>query len=387
MVTDHLASVEVRITGIGLVNPLGFTPEEFHEALCAGKSGVQKVMSSDGVEISVAQVRGFPKLWETPWFSDLPPLAHYAIRAGKEALRNAGLDRETPKPLRLGLILATSHGLLETDYRIYQTMSGIGPHAVSPLTALLSGKDVLTHLCAIHLGVTAFTRTIVGGACSSLQAVNLARITLATGKADMVLVGGADAVPDFLARFLRNAGMTSPGGECRPYEKNANGLVLGEGAAFLVMETATGAERRGVSGLARVIDCNLDSDLSMDVTAGKEPVLATLIGDLFAPTEPNRHTTVIYGNGCGEPRLDDYEKTALETVFRSDLSELALTAPKAQTGDCGSVSGLFHLISACRYLAEGTFPCLYAASADRRCLVTACETGGNVGGLLLEQVR
>lgn len=254
----------VAITGLGAVTPVGNTAPDTWASLKAGKSGIGLISKFDTTDFKVkvaAEVKGFDakEYFGVAEARRGDPFVHYALVASDEAMRDSGLDQEgAVDHERLGVYLGSGIGGIKTCTENTENLVKRGPNRVSPfmipamIANMASGQVAIRHKCYGP------TLPVVTACATSTNTIGEAFRAIRFGYADAILAGGSEAaiVPLALAGFTNAKALTrnpDPATACRPFDKNRDGFVMGEGAAVLVLEDMDHALARGAHVYAEVM--------------------------------------------------------------------------------------------------------------------------------------
>lgn len=243
------------ITGLGAVTPLGIGADVLHQRWAAGDCGIV-----DGAgACSDFEPKDFLSVKE---MRRLDRFSQLALVAADEALAQAGWRDELPyDPLRVGCILATGIGGIETLETQHDVMRDRGPRMVSPLGVPLYMPNAAAAAVSMKYGLQGQTLGVVSACSSGAHAIGYALRTIQYGDADAVLVGGSEAtLTVFGFAGFQTMQALSPVGISRPFDARRDGFVMGEGAGMLVLEEASAAVKRGATVLGEVIGYGATSD-------------------------------------------------------------------------------------------------------------------------------
>jgi 3-oxoacyl-[acyl-carrier-protein] synthase II len=251
-----MAARRVAVTGAGVVSPLGSSLEEFHRSLASARSGIAR-LAPELSEHSGVQV-GAPVDWDpAPHFkqaeaANLDRVAQFALTAAAQAIANSGLQVEQLSPERIGVSWGTGMGGAHTQEMSYKQVYGAGEWRVRPLTVVMAMSNAAGSNVAVRHGLGGPFANFSTACSSSAMALGEAMRTIAAGRADAMIAGGAEALlaPGTLTawqalRTLAPADADNPAASCKPFDKRRAGLVLGEGAAAFVLEEESHARARG----------------------------------------------------------------------------------------------------------------------------------------------
>ncbi|MFJ4478694.1 beta-ketoacyl-[acyl-carrier-protein] synthase family protein [Streptomyces xanthochromogenes] len=353
----------VVVTGIGANTPVGTTAPETWQALLDGRSG--------GKALTETWAEQLPVRIAAPATSDpaaafpvtqarrLDRAAQFALIAAREAWSDAGFasDATSDNTLdgeRLGVVVGTAVGGVTSLLAGHERLIDRGPHAVSPHMPTMMIPNAAAAHVGLDLGADASVHTTVSACASSTEALIHAADMIRLGRADVVVAGGAEAPihPVALAGFGAMRALSQRNDEperaSRPYDKNRDGFVLGEGAAMLVLEDEQHARARG----ARIYCCIAGAGQSVDghhivqphpEGAGAANAIRRALAD--ADLEPgdirhvNAHVTATPLGDLGEAR-------ALHQVFGSGVDQVVVSATKSMTGHLQGAAGAVEAVAA-----------------------------------------
>lgn len=362
---------DVVITGCGVVSPLGLDPGGVHARLCAGETASAPITAFDPTPFPARHacaVRGFQgKDWveNRKNLKLMTPAVQYGIAAIRLAAQSAGLVPGVVAPERLGMFVGAGTAFGEMgdlvpalekamvdghhDARRFATE---GMPVVNPLW-LLKGlsNNVLGYASAL-LDAQGINQNYCNSGVGALQAVGEAAWAVAEGRADVIIAGASDAAfnVEHLTGFGR-LGVLSAGDRGQPFDVQHDGFVVGDGAAFFVLESAAHAASRGARSLARV--AGMGNATALRGLSGCDPkaISAAFQGALrvagWAPTTID----VVHAHGNGNPRYDAAEAGAIASTFGP--SGPAVTADKGGLGHSISAAGGLSLAVALETMRTG----------------------------------
>jgi len=261
----------VVITGMGAITPLGNGVETFWNGLKEGKSGIDKIDRFD-VEDFTTQFAGQVKDFSPEDYMDrkeakrMDRFTQFAIAATSMAVKDAELNLEKVDPLRIGVILGTGIGGLETLENQVRVLVEKGPGRVSPFLVPMMIANMAAGQISIAIGAKGINSTVVTACASATSAIAEAFKAIRCGDADVVITGGSEApiTPLALAGFCSMKALSTrnedPKAACRPFDAERDGFVMGEGAGILVVESLDHAVKRGAPILAEIIGYGLTAD-------------------------------------------------------------------------------------------------------------------------------
>ncbi|MBM4033500.1 MAG: beta-ketoacyl-ACP synthase II [Planctomycetes bacterium] len=364
-----MARRRVVITGLGCVTPIGPNKESFWQAACAGRSGVSIVTRFDttGFEVRIAG-----------WIPDFNPepliparearrmdrYAQFAVVAAHEALRDSGLDLSREDPDRAGCIIGSGIGGLQEIEEQKAILIQRGPDRVSPFLIPKMMANSAGGVIGIQLGLRGPNTTVLTACASSTHAMGDAMMNIAHGMADIVFTGGAEATitPLGLAGFIACKALSKRNGEptraSRPFDRERDGFVMGEGAGILVFEELDHARARGARIYAEVLGFGATCD-AYHITApepegtGAARSMAIAIRDAgLAPPD----VAYVNAHGTSTPLNDAMETRAMKRVFGGHARKLAINSTKSMIGHLLGASGGVELIQTALSVAHDIVP-------------------------------
>ncbi|MDQ2670770.1 MAG: beta-ketoacyl-[acyl-carrier-protein] synthase II, partial [Gemmatimonadota bacterium] len=261
----------VVVTGLGLVTPLGHDVESTWAGLLAGRSGAAPIAKFDPAQLQVrfaCEVKNFdPTRWMDRKEAKRADLyAQFAMAAAVQAIGHAGLDGAFPTPDRTGVLIGSGIGgigTFEEQCKIFLTK---GPDRVSPFFVPMFIPDIASGLVSIRWGLRGPNFATVSACSSSAHAIGTSFDLIRTGQAECMVTGGAEAAitPLAVAGFQNMKALStrndSPETASRPFDKDRDGFVLGDGGAVVVLESLEHAEKRGATILGEVLGYGQSAD-------------------------------------------------------------------------------------------------------------------------------
>lgn len=360
--------VTVVVTGVGAVTPVGLDATSTFEALLRGESGASSTsVVGEPFETRIAaEVRGFDAataLGER-FARRHARFTHFACVAAREAWRDAGLEQNPYDPARVASLLGVGFGGLERVAEEIETLRTHGPLRVSPFSVTSTvGSDAPSTVASL-LGLRGPSWSIASACASGAHALATAIDLLRSGRVDAVVAGGAEAVvtPAALASFSRMGALSrrndAPEAASRPFDRDRDGFVLGEGAGVLVLETLEGARARGARIYAELAGAGMSVDGLHESRPDREGrqverAMRTALDDAgLSPDDigyVNAHAT-------GTPLGDRVELDVFRRVFGAHTRGVALGATKSMTGHLLGAAGAVEAIVTVLALARGVLP-------------------------------
>ncbi|MBE3580718.1 MAG: beta-ketoacyl-ACP synthase II [Thermoanaerobacteraceae bacterium] len=359
----------VVITGLGVISPVGNDKESFWQALKAGVSGIGPITRFNADEMPTrfaAEVRGFDPgaFLDRKEAKRMDRYSQYAVAAAKMAWQDAGLDIKHVGPWRVGVVFATGIGGMETFEDQSRILLEKGPGRISPFFVPMMIANMAAGQIAIHLGARGTNFTVNTACASGTNAVGEALRVLQRGEAEVVITGGSEAsvTPLALAGFSAMKALSTrneaPQAASRPFDRQRDGFVLGEGAGVLILETLEHARARGARIYAEVAGYGCTAD-AYHITApdpegegaARAMALALADGDL----QPE-DVDYINAHGTSTELNDRIETQAIKKVFGDHAYRLAVSSIKSMVGHLLGAAGAVELVATALTIYEGIIP-------------------------------
>lgn len=354
----------VVITGIGVISPVGVGKENFWNSIKEGKSGVDLITRFDTQDYPVkiaAEVKDFDaaEYMDKKDAKRMDRFTQYAVAASKLAIEDSKLDITNVDNDKFGVILGSGVGGLETFEEQHEKLLNKGPKRVSPFFIPMMIGNMAAGQVSILFGAKGANETIVTACASATNAIGDSFKIIQRGDADIIITGGAEAsiTPIALAGFSSMKALSSnnenPQGASRPFDKNRDGFVMGEGAGILILEELEHALNRGAYIYAEVGGYGMSSD-AYHMTApaengeGAYRAMKMAVDDAKASYDKIDY---INAHGTSTEYNDKFETSAIKTLFKEHAYKLKVNSTKSMTG---------HLLGA----AGGIEGCVCALSID-----------------------
>jgi len=395
----------VVITGVGVTSPLGCGRHDFWRALCDGRSGV---VALDGRQLPRlgGAVTGFvaKDFIASHHLRRMDRLSRMIVAAARMALLDAKLDATTLAPGRVAITVGTAFGnSSETESHI-RRLFGRGPSAVSPMIFPNLVANAPASYVAMELGAMGPNLTVSQLEVSGEYAIGLAFDTVRSGRADVALAGGGDELTMIVTEAYRSTHALSAqrGGVewSSPYDAARSGVVLGEGAAMLVLEPFDRAVERGVPILAEIESVAL---FSIPAPAYDWPWMAEEATATFRALVPEFEADVVCGGANSSRRLDQFELELFDRLLGGSSGPPWLTSLKGATGEFGAAGALTTVEAALSLYEQIVPPLCHLRQLDgdsalrpaaprgmsatlRRALVAGFARGGAAAAITLRHV-
>jgi 3-oxoacyl-[acyl-carrier-protein] synthase II len=362
---------KVVITGMGTLTSVGNGIEDFWGGLKSGKSGITGITRFDdeGIASKVAsEIKDFnPEDFMDPKEARRNDrYAQLALAATHYALVDSGLTRDELVPDRTGVIVGSGIGGMETIEKQMTTLIERGPRRVSPFMIPSLIANIAGGIIAIDLGATGPNFATVSACASGSHAIGEAFEMIRRGVADVIFAGGSEAAVTRIgfAGFSSMKAMSTnfnddPSRASRPFDKNRDGFVMGEGSGVLVMETLENAQKRGARIYAEVIGYSATCDAFHVTTPDGESKALTRCMNLALKQAavPSKEVDYINAHGTSTPYNDRSETTALKNVF-GDYAKtgLMVSSTKSMTGHLLGAAGAIEAAAVCKAIDENVVP-------------------------------
>lgn len=358
----------VVITGIGAVTPLGNTVDETWSAIKEGKSGIGPLTRVDA-ELFPAKVAAEVKNFDIEQYIDrkearkMDRFTHYALASAMMAVKDADLVINEENANRVGVWIGSGIGGMETYEQQFEVFQKRGARRVSPFFVPMMIPDMASGQVSIYLGAKGPNACTVTACASGTNSIGDAFKVIQRGDADVMITGGTEApiVKMAVAGFCSSTALslnTDPATASRPFDKERDGFVIGEGAGILVLEEYEHAKARGAKIYAEIVGYGATGD-AYHITApapngeGAARAIQQAIEDAgIDPTEIG----YINAHGTSTPYNDLYETMAVKTVFGDHAYKLAMSSTKSMTGHLLGAAGGIEAIFTALALKEGILP-------------------------------
>ncbi|GAB6076533.1 beta-ketoacyl-ACP synthase II [Desulfurobacterium crinifex] len=359
----------VVITGLGVVSPVGSELKTFWENITAGKSGVSKISKFDISDFPVqiaAEVKDFDPLeyFDKKEVRRTDPFIQYAMGAAVQAVKNAGLDTDKVDPERVGVLIGSGIGGIKTIEEQHTILLNKGPKRVSPYCVPMEIINMASGLVSIRFGFKGPNISVVTACATGTHAIGEAYRTIQYGDADVMVAGGAESAitPLSIAGFAAARALSTRNDEpekaSRPFEKNRDGFVMGEGAGVVVLEEYEHAKRRGAPILAEIVGYGTSGD-AYHMTApapGGEGAARAIRNALKDAKISSDMIDYVNAHGTSTKFNDLYETMAIKSVFGDHAYKLKVSSIKSMIGHLLGAAGGVEIVASVLTLQTGVIP-------------------------------
>lgn len=356
----------IVITGMGVVSPIGIGCQNFVDSLKEGKSGASFIDSFDTTEYN-SKFAGIVKDFNAEDYMDKksvrrsPRFIQLGMAAAKMAIQDSGLDLEKEDKSRIGCIVGTGIGGMDVLEQEHKTLISKGPKRVSPFLIPMMITNMLPGEIAIEYGFTGPNYTVTTACASSNHAMGNSLRILRYGDADVVITGGSEGAitPISVSGFCSLKALSTRNDDIskasRPFDKNRDGFVMGEGAGMLVFETLEHALKRGAKIYAEVLGYGASDD-AYHMTApdpqanGAVLAIERAIEDAGISKD---EIDYINAHGTSTNMNDAIETLAIKKVFGERAYKIPVNSTKSMTGHLLGAAGAVEAIATILCMKEG----------------------------------
>jgi len=355
------AARRVVITGLGLVTPLGTGVEKTWKAICAGESGIARITRFDptGYDAQIAgEVKDFDpaRFIEKKEIKKMDTFIHYAVGAAQLAVDDAGLKVKPEEATKVGVYIGSGIGGLGSIEHYHDVLKEKGPGRVSPFFIPMTIINLASGQVAIRIGAKGPNSCAVTACATGNHCIGDAYRLIQRGDADVMVAGGAEAAvtPLGVAGFASAKALSfrndEPTKASRPFDKDRDGFVLGEGAGVVVIEELTHALRRGVRIYGEIIGYGMNSDAYHITAPPEEGEGAVRCMELALKDAGIERNQIGYINAHGTSTMADaIETRAIKQVFGEQAFRIPVSSTKSMTGHllgaAGGIEAVFSILA------------------------------------------
>jgi 3-oxoacyl-[acyl-carrier-protein] synthase II len=360
---------KVVVTGLGCITPVGHNVKETWDALLAGKSGAGLITQFDASKHKTriaAEVKGFDSvaLFGQREARKMDRFTQFAMAATLEAMSQAHLTVDDSNRNRVGIVIGTGIGGILTLIEQAEVMRERGPDRVSPFLIPMMISDSAAGMLAIHVGVRGPNMAIATACASGNNAIGEAGEMIRRGAADVMIAGGAEAAltPVAIAGMNVMGALSTrnedPQAASRPFDKNRDGFLMGEGAGILILESLEHARARGANILCELSGYGTTDD-AYHVSAPAENGAGAAMSMQLALE--NAGLTIndigyINAHGTSTSLNDKSESAAIKTVFGERAYKIPVSSTKSMTGHLLGASGALEAVICTQVLLNNILP-------------------------------
>jgi len=372
----------VVVTGMGVITPIGLTLEEYWNNLLAGTSGAGAITAFDasGYDTKFAcEVKGFDplKFMDRKLAQRCDPFTQYALAAAEMAIKDAGLNWEQEDRERIGVVVGSGIGGMWTYHKQQETIwQTSGPHRISPFFIPMMIPDIAPGRISMRHGLKGPNYSTTSACATSSHAIGDSFMLIQRGDADIMLGGGAEAaitpmgIGGFNAMRALSTRNDAPQKASRPFDKQRDGFVMGEGSGILVLEELNHAKSRSARIYAELGGIGFTADahhITEPAPGGEGAVRSMRIALRDAGLKPE-DVQYVNTHGTSTPVGDKCETAAIKTVFGEHAKKLAVNSTKSMIGHLLGAAGAVEAVATTMsVLHNKVHPTINQEEADPEC--------------------
>ena len=360
----------VVVTGLGVVSPVGSTVDSFWAALLAGESGIGPIMYFDASAYATkfaGQVKGFQveDFISKKEARRMDPFCHYGIAAAKMAVQDSGLDMSKEDATRAGVIAASGVGGLQILQAQMDVLRSRGPSRFSPFMIPQMITNILPGYISIETGMKGPNYAIVTACASGTHCIGEGLNLIRTGRADIILAGGAEGaicelgVGGFNAMRALSTRNDNPQAASRPFDLDRDGFIMAEGAGMLILEEYERAKARGARIYCELAGFGCTGD-AYHITAPDETAMGPARGMMLAMEDAGLSAPdvdYINAHGTSTPLNDAGETKAIKIALgEEDARRVAISSTKSMTGHLLGAAGAVESVACALTIRDGVIP-------------------------------
>lgn len=355
----------VVITGMGAVTPTGNNVDTFWNSCKEGKVGIDRITKFDISDFKVklaAEVKDFRAAdhMDPKAARRMEPFAQYAVAASGEAMEDAGINMEAEDPYRVGVIIGSGIGSLETVEATYDKVLEHKVNRVNPLTIPKMISNMAAGNVSIQFGLKGKCENVVTACATGTNCIGDAMRTIQYGEADIMLAGGTESCicPTGVAGFQQLTALSTETDRLRasiPFDKDRNGFVMGEGAGILVLEELSHAQKRGAHIYAELVGYGATADayhITSPCEDGSGAAKAMEIAMREAGIEPAQ-IDYINAHGTSTHHNDLFETRAIRLAFGAHAENVQINSTKSMIGHLLGAAGGVEAIVCVKSIQDG----------------------------------
>lgn len=351
----------VVVTGLGVISGIGKTVEEFWRAICNCESGIQPIELVDRTNLRFqngAEVKDYnpTDYFESKDLELLDRFAQFGLIAAREAVADAEVEWTDELRQKTCIVTGTSIGGENAHDNLFVELYKENRNRLHPLTIPRVMPNSAASNISMAFGVTGATFTISTACASGNHAVGNAFWMVRNGMSEMAITGGSETPFNF--GFLKSweAIRVVAQDTCRPFSKNRQGMILGEGGAMLVLETLESAEKRGAEIYGEIVGFGMSADAShitKPEQSGAERAMKLALADAEVAPES---VDYVNAHGTGTAANDPMEAAAIRGVFGSHADKLAVSSTKSMHGHALGGTSAIEAVATALAIKNGVLP-------------------------------
>ncbi len=357
----------VAVSGLGVLSPLGNDVASFFDALVHGRSGIRRLEGPHAERLAcrIGGVVSFDAAAHFPAakLRMLDRVSQFALAAAAQAVKESGIDFTVLDRSRVGVFVGTGLGGGQTTDEGYETLYAAQSDRLKPFTVLMAMVNAPASWIGIEYGLAGPNLTYSTACSSSAVAIGEAARRIASGEMDVMIAGGAEAPLNFgtvkaweALKTLATEDKDDPAASCKPFAKDRSGLVLGEGAAMVVLEGEEHLRRRGGRSRGSVVGYGLTTDathITRPSVEGQRAAIARAMEDAaFAPEDLD----YVNAHGTGTAANDPVETAALKAVLGKRAHRVPVSSTKSMHGHLLGAAGALEFVATLLALERAIAP-------------------------------
>ena len=355
----------VVVTGLGAITPIGNDVASFWQGLKDKKVGIAPITYFDTTDYKAklaGEVKDFdPKKYMDPKAARrMEPLSQYAVAAAGEAIAQAGLDMEKEDPFRVGTSIGSGIGSLQAMEREHKKMLEKGPNRVNPLLVPMMISNMAVGNVAMHYGLKGKSINVVTACATGTNSIGEAFRSIQYGEADVMVAGGTESAitPLGMAGFAALTALSTnddPETASRPFDKDRDGFVMGEGAGIVVLESLEHAQKRGAKILAEVVGYGGSNDafhITSPAEDGSGAAYAMEMALKDAGIAPEK-IDYINAHGTSTHHNDLFETMAVKKALGDHAYKVKINSTKSMIGHLLGAAGGVEFIACVKSIEDG----------------------------------
>lgn len=355
----------VVVTGLGAITPIGNDVASFWQGLKDKKVGIAPITYFDTTDYKAklaGEVKDFdPKKYMDPKAARrMEPFSQYAVAAAGEAIAQAGLDMEKEDPFRVGTSIGSGIGSLQAMEREHKKMLEKGPNRVNPLLVPMMISNMAVGNVAMHYGLKGKSINVVTACATGTNSIGEAFRSIQYGEADVMVAGGTESAitPLGMAGFAALTALSTnddPETASRPFDKDRDGFIMGEGAGIVVLESLEHAQKRGAKILAEVVGYGGSNDafhITSPAEDGSGAAYAMEMALKDAGIAPEK-IDYINAHGTSTHHNDLFETMAVKKALGDHAYKVKINSTKSMIGHLLGAAGGVEFIACVKSIEDG----------------------------------
>ena len=352
----------VVVTGLGAITPIGNDVASFWQGLKDKKVGIAPITYFDTTDYKAklaGEVKDFdPKKYMDPKAARrMEPFSQYAVAAAGEAIAQAGLDMEKEDPFRVGTSIGSGIGSLQAMEREHKKMLEKGPNRVNPLLVPMMISNMAVGNVAMHYGLKGKSINVVTACATGTNSIGEAFRSIQYGEADVMVAGGTESAIGMAGFAALTALSTNddPETASRPFDKDRDGFVMGEGAGIVVLESLEHAQKRGAKILAEVVGYGGSNDafhITSPAEDGSGAAYAMEMALKDAGIAPEK-IDYINAHGTSTHHNDLFETMAVKKALGDHAYKVKINSTKSMIGHLLGAAGGVEFIACVKSIEDG----------------------------------